>query len=126
MPMVKSILVIYFLNLAALSVFAQKPEVKDHIIAGNQNYITGDFSKAEAQYKSASSNAGQSVEANYNLGNSLYQQQRYEEARLHYEKVTQSLAASKSDKLKSFHNIGETYLDQNNAEKAVESFKQAL
>ena len=126
MPMVKSILLIYFLNLAALSVFAQKPEVKDHIIAGNQNYISGDFSKAEAQYKSALSKDGQSVKANYNLGNSLYQQKRYKEARLHYEKVIQSLSASKSDKFKSFHNIGKTYLDQNNPEKAVESFKQAL
>ena len=126
MPMVKSILLIYFLNLAALSVFAQKPEVKDHIIAGNQNYISGDFSKAEAQYKSALSKDDQSVKANYNLGNSLYQQKRYEEARLHYEKVIQSVTASKSDKFKSFHNIGKTYLDQNNPEKAVENFKQAL
>lgn len=125
MPMIKNILSFFFLVILFVSVCAQS-DAKDYIIGGNQLYVQKDYAKAELQYKQALSKDAQSVKANYNLGNSLYHQKKYDEARAHYDKIIQQSKTSKSDKHKAFHNIGKTYLDENNPEKAVQNLKEAL
>lgn len=126
MSMIKHILLIFFLTSLNSIVFSQKSEAKDYIIAGNQSYQIKDYAKAEIQFKNALREDNTSIKANYNLGNTLYHQQRYDEARAHYDKVIQNPSASKADKHKAFHNIGKSYLDQNNPEKAVVNLKEAL
>ena len=126
MPMVKNILFFFFLATMIAFAPAQQTAVKDHVIAGNQNYLSGNYSKAEAQYKMALSEDTNSIKANYNLGNSLYQQKRYNEARTHYDRVIHQKKASKADKQMAYHNIGKSYLDENNPEKAAANFKEAL
>lgn len=125
MPMIKNILFFLFLVTVFVSVCAQS-DAKDYIIGGNQLYHQKDYAKAELQYKQALSKDAQSIKANYNLGNSLYHQKKYDEARAHYDKIVQQSKTSKADKHKAFHNIGKTYLDENNPEKAVQNFKEAL
>src|SRR5690606_6220406 len=126
MPMTKNILFFTFWGFIHIMVFSQETTEKDYVISGNQYYHSGAFANAEAQYKSALSKNNQSIQANYNLANTLYQQKRYDEAKLHYEKVAHSASASKSDKHRAFHNIGKIFLDQENPEKALENFKKAL
>jgi len=126
MPMVKNILFFFFPALLTFTVSAQETKVKDYIIAGNQNYMSGNFSRAEAQYKTALSEDLNSVKANYNLGNSLYRQKRYDEARTHYDKVIRQKNSTKPEKQMAYHNIGKSYLDEGNPEKAVANFKEAL
>ncbi len=125
MPMVKNILFFFLIAAYGISVSAQS-EAKDYIIGGNQLYNQKDFAKAELQYKQALSKDANSIKGNYNLGNTLYQQQKYDESRAHYDKIIKHGNSTKSDKHKAFHNIGKTYLDENNAEKAVQNFKEAL
>jgi len=125
MPMIKNILSFFFLVTLFVSVCAQS-DAKDYIIGGNELYAQKDYAKAELQYKQALSKDAQSVKANYNLGNSLYHQKKYDEARAHYDKIIQQSKTSKADKHKAFHNIGKTYLDENNPEKAVQNLKEAL
>jgi len=126
MPMIKNILFFLFLISLTITVSAQETKVKDYVIAGNQNYMSGNFSKAEAQYKTALSENINSIKANYNLGNALYQQKRYDEARTHYDKVIGQKNSTKAEKQMAYHNIGKSYLDENNPEKAVVNFKEAL
>src|SRR5690606_6031893 len=126
MPMLKHILTILILLNFFHFVSAQKSEAKDYIISGNQSYLQGDFAKAEAKYKIALSEDSNSLKANYNLGNALYQQKRLDESRVHYDRVIQDRNATKLDKHKAYHNIGKTYLDENDPEKAVASLKEAL
>jgi len=126
MPMVKNILFFFFLASLTITVSAQETKVKDYVIAGNQNYMSGNFSKAEAQYKTALSEDLNSIKANYNLGNSLYRQKRYDEARTHYDRVIRQKNSTKAEKQMAYHNIGKSYLDENNPEKAVVNFKEAL
>lgn len=125
MPMIKNILSFYFLVTVFVSVCAQS-EAKDYIIGGNQLYAQKDYAKAELQYKQALSKDANSIKANYNLGNSLYHQKKYDESRAHYDKIIKNIKSSKADKHKAFHNIGKTYLDENNPEKAVQNLKEAL
>lgn len=125
MPMVKNILFVSFLITFLGSAVAQS-EAKDYIIGGNQLYTQGNYAKAELQYKQALSKDANSIKANYNLGNSLYQQKKYDEARAHYDRIIKNRKTTQADKHKAFHNIGKTYLDENNPEKAVQNFKEAL
>lgn len=124
--MLKHILTILILLNFFHFVSAQKSKAKDYIISGNQSYLQGDFAKAEAKYKIALSENSNSLKANYNLGNALYQQKRLDESRVHYDRVIQDRNATKLDKHKAYHNIGKTYLDENDPEKAVASLKEAL
>src|SRR5690606_23471317 len=126
MPMLKHILTIFILLNFLQNLSAQKSEAKDYIISGNQSYYQGDFSKAEAKYKIALSEDSNSLKASYNLGNALYNQGRMEESRVHYDRVIKNREATKADKHKAYHNIGKTYLDENNPEKAVANLKEAL
>ncbi len=126
MPMIKHILSFFLLMNLLCAVFAQKSDAKDYIISGNQLYGQGDFAKAEAQYKSALSKDPNSIKANYNLGNALYKQKRMEESRVHYDRVIHDKNATKADQHKAYHNIGKSYLDENNPEKAVANLKEAL
>src|SRR5690606_12304800 len=126
MPMIKHILTFYFLMILMCAVSAQKSDAKDYIINGNQRYMEGDFAKSEAQYKIALSEDLNSIKANYNLGNALYKQKRMDEARVHYDRVIQNSQSTKSDKHKAYHNIGKSYLDENDPEKAVANLKEAL
>lgn len=125
MPMIKNILSFFFLVTVFVSVCAQS-EAKDYIIGGNQLYAQKDYSKAELQYKQALSKDANSIKANYNLGNSLYHQKKYDESRAHYDKIIKNIKSSKADKHKAFHNIGKTYLDEKEPEKAVQNLKEAL
>lgn len=125
MPMVKYILSLFLLVTSLVSVCAQS-DAKDYIIGGNQLYNQKDYAKAELQYKQALSKDANSTKANYNLGNSLYSQKKLDEARAHYDKILKDGKSTKNDKYKAFHNIGKTYLDENNPEKAVLNFKEAL
>lgn len=123
--MVKNILFLFLLVVAFVSVSAQS-DAKDYIINGNQFYNQKDYAKAELQYKQALSKDANSIKGNYNLGNSLYQQKKYDESRAHYDKIVKNFNSTKADKHKAFHNIGKTYLDEKNPEKAVLNLKEAL
>lgn len=126
MPNLKFIFIL--LTVAAFSEFGygQNTQSKDYVIRGNREYNQDDFQKAEAQYRTALSEEENSVKANYNLGNALYQQKKYDQSRAHFDKIIQNGSASNSDKASAYHNIGKSYLDEKNYEKAVENFKDAL
>lgn len=124
--MKKLILLLTFLLIPFVIISAQKFDEKSHIINGNQEYNEGQYLKAEAQYKIALSKNSNSIKGNYNLGNALYHQDKFDEARAHYDRVIQNVQSTELDKAKAYHNIGKSYFDQNEFEKAVNYFKESL
>lgn len=124
--MKKLILLLTFLLIPFVIISAQKFDEKSHIINGNQEYNEGQYLKAEAQYKIALSKNSNSIKGNYNLGNALYHQDKFDEARAHYDRVIQSVQSTELDKAKAYHNIGKSYFDQNEFEKAANYFKESL
>lgn len=125
MPMIKHILSFLFLTLTLVSVSAQS-EVKDRIIEGNTFYHQKDYGKAELEYRQALSKDDNSIKANYNLGNALYQQGKLDEARAHYQKVLKNPKATKEEKEMANYNIGRSYLDEREFDNAEHHFKEAL
>lgn len=125
-PMIKNLLLLFTLLLFNGFLVAQKLEVKSYIINGNKHYSESDYLKAESQYKQALAANEHSIKANYNLGNALYHQNKFDESRAYYGRVIDNENTSKLDKARAYHNIGKSYLDQNKYGEAAQNFKEAL
>ena len=111
--------------LAGISISAQEGEVVNHIFEGNEQASAEVFDEAEMSYRRALSKAPEKPEALYNLGNTHFQGQDFEEAKQRYFQ-TQKFAENKSSKHHAFHNMGNVFMKQKDYAKAVEAYKNAL
>lgn len=126
MPMKKFLLFHFVFLVFHCVVFAQSFEEKQSIVQGNERYQKGDYLKAEAKYKTALSKDAESIKGNFNLGDALYQQNKLDEAQVHFKKVLEHPEANAAQKAKAYYNAGKIDLDQKNYKKAMEHFKSAL
>ena len=125
MRMLKSkyILFAVFL-LSAAFVSAQKAE-RDYIRKGNRLFNDSVFVDAEVNYRKALEINPKSTVSMYNLGNTLSQQQKFQDA------MEQYASASKieKDKMKLahiYHNMGVLFQAGKDYAKAVEAYKMSL
>ena len=129
-----SILTVLFL-IISITGFAQnkendkKPKIeqeeKELIRSGNDFYKQQNYVEAEVKYKKAVGQNPNYEKANYNLGNAIYQQDRYKEALPMYELVSKS-SDNKITKAESFHNIGNAMMKEKQYAQAIEAYKNAL
>ena len=84
-----------------------------------------DFEIAEYNYRIAKSIDSLNYNAPYNLGNSLYKNNLGTDAQIMYKSALKK-NSSKENKHKGFHNLGNTYMQKEDYQNAVNSFKQAL
>ena len=92
---------------------------------GNSQYETGNFVEAEVNYKKAIEKNADLLEAEFNLGDALMKQERFEEALESFEKVSNT-SENLTLKAKALHNKGNALLSQQDLEGALESYKEAL
>jgi Ca-activated chloride channel homolog len=103
---------------------------------GDKSYYQQEYLKAEENYRKALEKDATSVNGNHNLGNALYNQERYEEASKYFENAALQ-ANDKTKKAMSYHNLGNSYLSQlggiSNPQqaqellaKSIEAYKQSL
>ena len=92
---------------------------------GNTSYETGDFIDAEINYKKALDKNSNLLEAQFNLGDALVKQERFDEALDAFEKVSVS-TEDQNLKANALHNKGNVLLSQQDLEGAIESYKDAL
>lgn len=104
---------------------AQESEVTNQIYEGNQLANAEVFDEAEMVYREALSKSPERTEALYNLGNTHFNEQDYEEAKQRYFQ-TQKFAENKSSKHHALHNMGNVFMKQKDYAKAVETYKNAL
>ena len=115
---------IILLLLTAVSVSAQKAE-RDFIRKGNRAYKDSTYVNAEVNYRKAIDVNPKSTVSMYNLGNTLMQQNKLQEA------MEQYVAATKMEKDKSklaqiYHNMGVIFHSGKDYAKAVEAYKESL
>jgi Ca-activated chloride channel family protein len=108
-----------------MSLTAQQGEVINHIYDGNEQASAKVFDEAEISYRRALSKAPERPEALYNIGNTHFKEQDFEEAKQRYFQ-TQKFAENKSSKHHAFHNLGNVFMKQKDYAKAVEAYKNAL
>ena len=92
---------------------------------GNTHYETGNFIDAEINYKKALEKNSDLLEAQFNLGDALVKQERFDEALESFEKVSAS-TEDQNLKANALHNKGNVLLSQQDLEGAIESYKDAL
>ena len=92
---------------------------------GNRQYNAGKEVDAETSYRGALAVDEKSNLATFNLGNSLYRQQKHEEAGKEFEKAA-AASTNKMDKARAYHNLGNSYLQQQKVKESIEAYKQAL
>ena len=113
------------------SVYAQKAERK-HVREGNELYKTEKYTEAEVAYRKSLDVNPRSVEGTYNLGNSLYKQDKLKEAGEQYQ-----LLAGQEAKMKEtpegrtrlaeiYHNMGNISMKGKDYAQSVEAYKQSL
>lgn len=108
---------------AQFSFSTQKEKVETR--NGNKEFQNAKFADAEASYKKALDIKNNMEEATFNLGDAIYEQERYEDAG----KQFQLSAQTNSDdevKSKAFHNLGNSFMQEKKYEDAVKAYKNSL
>lgn len=82
-------------------------------------YKNKEYEKASDAYRQVSTNN----EALYNLGNSLYKEAKYKDAIDVYNKI---VTKDKQLEAKKLHNLGNSYVNTNNLDKAKEFYEKSL
>ena len=119
----------------AIGASAQRTD-RDFIRRGNRLYADSLFVKAEVEYRRALDVNPQSVEAMFNLGNSLLKQQKAEEAMKMYQAAAvqipaneKHIATSEADKLRLaqvYHNAGVILQSSKQLDACIKAYKKSL
>jgi tetratricopeptide (TPR) repeat protein len=99
--------------------------VRSHVSDGNRVYEKGKYNDAEVAYKKALEKNAKSREAQYNLGDALYKQQRFDEALREYNSAAIASRGS-DDKAAAYYNLGNSFFRSNKYPESIESYKRAL
>jgi Ca-activated chloride channel family protein len=104
--------------------FGQK-NYRTLVYEGNEKFNGKDYDGASAKYLEAIKSNDKDFTAHYNLGNALYKSKKYEEAKVEFEKA-QRFSQTLADKSAVLHNLGNSYMQTKQPEKAAQFYKQSL
>jgi Ca-activated chloride channel homolog len=120
-----------FFNLVALFIFisglnksVSAQTAHKLLRQADRNYGNTDYKQAEENYTKAQQ-AQRSSQGDYNLANTIYKQQRYDEAAKQYEDIA-AKTQDKKLKFNSLYNKGNAHFAKKEYDKSVESYKNAL
>ena len=113
-----------FVSLSAQQTKINK-ESNNLTLDGNIEYVEDNLTEAEALYRKSISKDSMNLAAKYNLGNSFYSNKLNEEALNQY-RLSIKNSNDKSTLHKSYHNLGNLYMQSEDYQNAMDSFKNAL
>ncbi len=120
------IIVIFFNIFFILSIhFVVAQSENKFIRRGNNAFEEGNFQRAEIDYRKALEKNSSSTKGEFNLGGAMYKQESFEEAA----KTFESLAGEQLtpvQKAASYHNLGNSLMNLQQLEPAIEAYKNAL
>lgn len=117
------ILVVSMLLSVALTASAQVD--RHDVRAGNRKFRKDNWKEADISYRKALVKDSTSVAANYNLANTLYRQENYEEAEKLMKKIGDNASAS-ANAADYWYNTGDIAIAKKDWQGAVNAFKEAL
>ena len=82
--------------------------------------------ESEMDYRKAISKNKNNTIAQYNMGDLLFNQKAYKEASGFYQEASISKGATKEEKHKAYHNLGNIAMKEKEYDKAVLAYKEAL
>lgn len=93
--------------------------------AGDKAYDRSNYSKAEPHYRLVAEKDPSNWNAAYNLGNTLYEQGKYEDAAKIFEKAVAN-APNIEAKADVLHNAGNAWLKQNKFKESIKAYESSL
>lgn len=119
----KNLFILLLMSCICSVSFAQ-PDRKTNNM-GVDEFESGNFTEAEINFKKGVEKAPDSFIANFNHGDALYKQERYDEAISSY-KAALGDASDDIRRAKVHHNIGNSLLKSNKIQESIDSYKTAL
>jgi len=107
--MMRILLIVFCFCFSVLTLFGQ--EDLKLIRKGNSEYLNKSFDDAELSYRKALDKNLDRQETVYNLGNTLYQQERYKDAVMRYEESIKDFENDEERAL-AYHNLGNSLLSE--------------
>ncbi len=111
--------ILFFMTFSIIAQSAHK-----NLRNGDMLYEYGKYQDAELEYRKADTNKS-SVKSSYNLGNTLVNQERYDEAIKSYESAA-AKATSDDQKSKIYHNQGNAFFRKEKYKESIDAFKKSL
>jgi len=121
----RKILKYFSLTLLIPTAFAFAQSTRGLVNDGVNLYNEKKFSDAEVNFKKGTEKNPESFEAKFNLGDTYYKQQRYDEA---IKSFQSALANAKTDeeKAKIYHNIGNSLLKAQKIKESIGAYEESL
>lgn len=123
MKILRYMLVLSMLLSVALTASAQID--RHDVRAGNRKFRKDNWKESDISYRKALVKDSTSVAANYNLANTLYRQENYEEAEKLMKKIGDNASAS-ANAADYWYNTGDIAIAKKDWQGAVNAFKEAL
>lgn len=114
-------IIILLVLVASAQVLGQTPADRREVRRGNRDFRRDNYKEAEIDYRKALVKDSTSVAGNYNLANTLYRMEEYDDAKQFIE-----TAENVGDNADVFYNKGDIALQNKDYNTAVDAFKQAL
>ncbi|MDO4190691.1 MAG: tetratricopeptide repeat protein, partial [Bacteroidales bacterium] len=114
-----------FFSLLFCTALSAQQEARD-VRRGNRLYHKDDYVNAEVEYRRGLEKNDKSFSSTYNLGNSLFRQEKYEEAAKQYGQAVNLAGDDKKRKAACYHNMGNAMLKAGQIEQSIVAYKQAL
>jgi Ca-activated chloride channel family protein len=97
---------------------------RKHLLKGEKAYDASKYAEAEGEFGTAAEKG--SAPGFYNRGKTRMEQKKYAEAIADFEKAIDHPQATSEMKIKATYNRGNAWLQMNEPEKAIRSYKQTL
>lgn len=110
---------------SVLSVDAAAQVDRREVRKGNRDFKKENYKEADIEYRKALVKDSLSMAANYNLANTLYRQNDYEQAAKTLERIKEVAPASEYA-ADYYYNMGDVAIAAKNWQAAVDAFKQSL
>jgi len=98
---------------------------KKYVREGNRNFYEKEFEESEVSYRKAINKEPDLFDANFNLGDALYKQEKFDEAATNFGGLTNRVE-SKKELAKAYHNLGNSFLKSQKIEQSIEAYKSSL
>jgi len=116
------LVLLLFVFMCCVHTFAQSSH--ESLRKGDKFYNTGDYQLAEENYRKAREKE-RDLKSTFNLGNTVYNQERYEEAVDHFTAATQ-LAPDNEKRSDAYYNLANSLLKNGDIEECIDAYKEAI